>query len=183
MRQLTLDEMIDRYEAPCRSRAGAMSICVNSFRRQPAPNTGRRWWSCCAFEWSMLSKKIHPKGLSSVCVSSRARVAQQRTSFGTGVRRISIAATLWTIGQPIEYQKRWDIDTSRWKLLAGPDTGGALSSRSSSLRSSSKRSVSDIALAAERSLGRFESSAYWAGVPWPKSTWLSNWISPKERWF
>lgn len=160
MRQLTLDEMIDRYEAALsKSRWDAVDL------RPYVPSTAS------AEYWPAIVELLRIRMEHAFQDDPTQGIEQCVREFPGLLQNNQLLAELayeefrlrQHAGQPVsaaEYQERWDIDTSSWKQLGGSDSSVANSAAKSSAKSSawgstSKRSVSEIALSAGEAFGPF----------------------------
>ncbi len=155
MRQLTLDEMIDRYEAALvKSQWDVVDV------RQYLPSAAN------AEYWSALVELLRIRMEHAFQQNPTQGVEHCVREFPGLLQRSELLTELayeefrlrQNAGQSVsaaEYQERWDIDTSSWKRSSGQEVADSSSGRSSSLNSANKRSVSDISLTPGELFGPF----------------------------
>ena len=155
MRQLTLDEMIDRYEAAlAQSRWNAVDL------RQYIPSMASTEY------WSALVELLRIRMEHAFQEDPAQGVEQCVREFPGLLQKNELLSELayeefrlrQHAGHPVttdEYRERWDIDTSSWQRSGGADEAKSSSSCCGSSGLSSKRSVHDISLVAGQTFGPF----------------------------
>ena len=154
MRQLTLDEMIDRYEAAlAKSRWNAVDL------RQFVPSMANSEY------WSALVELLRIRMEHAFAEDPTQGLEQCIREFPGLLQKNQLLSELafeefrlrQDAGQVVtvdEYKQRWDIDTSSWKMSVGANESES-SGRSSAWGSTGKRSVCDITLSAGEAFGPF----------------------------
>lgn len=155
MRQLTLDEMIDRYEAAL-SQARWNTVDLRQY--VPSAVSPEYWPALVELLRIRMEHAFEEDPTFGIeqCVREFPGLLQNSDHLAElAYEEFRLRQHAGQTVSPAEYQQRWDIDTSSWKCLAGPKTCEENAGKSSGWSSTSKRNVCDIALNAGELFGPF----------------------------
>ncbi len=157
MRQLTLDEMIDRYEAAL-AQSPWSSVDLRLY--VPSSASSEYWQTLVELLRIRMEHAFQDDPTQGVeqCIREFPGLLQRTELLGDlAYEEFRLRQSAGQSVSPREYRERWDIDTSNWKQTSesSASTSEPNADQPSGPSSTSKRNVTDIALAPGETFGPF----------------------------